>query len=309
MTCLITRVRHAALLALVLITTTACSSTRPAATLALQSAILPAPACADDAGWDDPVTPRRIFGNTYYVGTCGISAVLVVTDAGHAVIDGGTARGGELVLANIRALGFDPADIRYVLNTHAHVDHAGGLATLQRASGATVLAHGDAVATLQRGRSDASDPQSGSLPPFPPVSDVTPITDGHAIKLGDVELVAHATPGHAAGGTSWTWRACEAVTCRRMAFVDSLSAVSDAGYRFSAQPALLATFRGTFDRVAALPCDILVTPHPAASRLWQRIGPGATDALVDVDACRRYADGARARLATRLDDEATGRAR
>lgn len=275
----------------------------------------PAPAsvaatgCADDAGWDEPAAARRIFGNTYFVGTCGISVVLITSKQGHAVIDSGTERGAALVLANIRALGFDPDDIRYVLNTHAHVDHAGGLAALQAASGASVLAHRDAVATLQRGGSDASDPQFGQLPSFSPVRGVLPMDDdGHTVNLGDVELIAHATPGHASGGTSWTWTSCEAGTCHRMAFVDSLSAVSAKGYRFSAQPALLATFRNTFDRVAALPCDVLITPHPSASNMWQRLGPDPSEPLKDAGACRRYAESARTRLDTRLSDEAAGRA-
>lgn len=265
--------------------------------------------CATDAGWDSPRTPQRIFGNTWYVGTCGISAILITSSAGHVVIDGGTGRGGELVLANIRALGFDPADIRYILNSHAHVDHAGGLAVLQRASGAPVLAHRDAVSTLGRGNGDPGDPQFGLLPAFDPVAKIVPF-DGeeHAVQLGDLALVAHATPGHAAGGTSWTWAACEGDACHRMAFVDSLSAVSAKGYRFGAQPALLATFRSTFARVDTLPCDVLLTPHPSASRMWQRLGPAASDPLVDAQACRRYADAARTRLAERLADEAAGRA-
>ena len=264
--------------------------------------------CADNAGWNDPAVPRRVFGNTWYVGTCGISSVLITSDAGHIVIDAGTERGGELVLANIRALGFNPDDIRYVLNTHAHVDHAGGLATLQRASGAAVLVHRDAAAALERGSSDASDPQFGQLPPFPTVQAVPFAGDQHEVRIGDLELVAHATPGHAAGGTSWTWTSCEAGICRRMAFVDSLSAVAAKGYRFSAQVTLLDTFRATFARVETLPCDVLITPHPSASRMWQRLGDAASEPLVDPGACRRYADAARVRLDTRLADEAAGRA-
>lgn len=291
-------------LAILLVGLAGCAST-PTPSSTPGQAIAPI-RCSDDAGWDDPATPRRIFGNTWYVGTCGISALLVTSSKGHVVIDAGTQRGGAQVIANIRALGFDPDDVRYVLNTHAHVDHAGGLAAVQRASGATVLGHRDAVATLQRGRSDASDPQASILDPFPPIARVLSIGDGHIVHLGDIELTAHATPGHTAGGTSWTWTSCEAGACRRMAFVDSLSAVSAPGYRFSHHADLLATFRTTFERVAALPCEVLVTPHPAASRLWTRLDGDAP--LVDADACRRYAADARTRLETRLADEAAGRA-
>lgn len=292
---------------------TGCASTPPIAAPSAAAHAAPSPAvaaapirCADEAGWDDPATPRRIHGNTWYVGTCGIAALLVTGDAGHVVIDAGTEKGGAQVIANIRALGFDPRDVRYVLNTHEHVDHAGGLAAVQRASGARVLARREAVPTLQRGRSDATDPQFSILDPFPPVAGVQPIADGHVVRLGDIELTAHATPGHTAGGTSWTWTSCEAGACRRMAFVDSLSAVSAPGYRFSHHADLLATFRTTFERVAALPCEVLVTPHPVASRLWARLEGDAP--LVDAGACVRYAADARARLERRLADEAAGRA-
>src|SRR5690606_37077344 len=116
-------------------------------------------ACAADAGWDDPAAPRRIHGNTWYVGTCGISALLVTSPEGHVVIDGATPKGGAQIVANIRALGFEPADGRAIVFSHEHFDHAGGLAELQRATGAPVFARAPAVGTLERGASDRSDPQ------------------------------------------------------------------------------------------------------------------------------------------------------
>ena len=82
--------------------------------------------------WDKPAPPVRIHGNTYYVGTCGIAAILVTGSAGHVLIDGGTERGADLVAASIRELGFRVSDIRFILTSHEHLDHAGGIATLQR---------------------------------------------------------------------------------------------------------------------------------------------------------------------------------
>ena len=169
----------------------------------------PVPGCPADAGvmdgWDDRAPPRKVFGNVYYVGTCGITALLVTSPQGHVLLDGATAAAGPAIVANIRALGFDPAAIRFIVNSHEHSDHAGGLAHLQAASAARVLARAPAVATLERGAGDRDDPQSGVLDHFPPLDAVQPLADGQVVRVGDLALTAHATPGHAPGGTSWTW--------------------------------------------------------------------------------------------------------
>ncbi|KAF1711746.1 subclass B3 metallo-beta-lactamase [Pseudoxanthomonas sacheonensis] len=263
--------------------------------------------CADDADWSDPSAPLRVYGNTWYVGTCGIGALLVTSPQGHILIDGATSQAGAQILANIRSLGFRPEDVRAILSTHEHSDHAGGLAGLQRATGAPVLARAPAVETLKRGASDRSDPQLLELTPFPAVANVKSIADDEIVAVGPLALQAIATPGHTAGGTSWTWRSCEGDDCRQIVYADSLTAISDDTYRFSdddAHPGYLAAFRETLARVDALPCDILITPHPSASGLWSRIGPGANQPLADTGACRAYAQKATARLDKRLADEA-----
>lgn len=264
-------------------------------------------ACAANAGWDDPATPRRIHGNTWYVGTCGISALLLTSPEGHVVIDGATPKGGAQIVANIRALGFEPADVRAIVSSHEHFDHVGGLAEVQRATGAPVFARAPAVATLERGASDRDDPQFEALEPFAPVAGVQAIADDEVVRVGPLALQAVPTPGHTPGGTSWTWRSCDGDDCRQFVYADSLTAISDDVYRYgddAAHPGHLAAFRATLDRVAALPCDILVTPHPSASRLWSRLGPDASESLVNHDACRAYAQGARERLDKRLAEEA-----
>jgi len=260
--------------------------------------------CAADAGWNDPATPLRVHGNTWYVGTCGISALLVTSDEGHVLVDGATPQAGALILASIRALGFDPMDVKAIVLSHEHFDHAGGLAEVQRATGAPVYARAPAVETLERGASDRSDPQLEVLEAFPPVADVRTIADDELLRVGPIALRAIPTPGHTAGGTSWTWNACDGADCKRIVYADSLTAISDDAWRFGAHPDYVAAFRDTLARVAALDCDILVTPHPSASALWTRIGPAANAPLVDHDACRAYAQAATARLDKRLADEA-----
>lgn len=267
----------------------------------------PADACPADPGWNDPSPPRHVHGDTWYVGTCGIASVLIRGEAGHILIDSGTERGAALVLENLRALGVDPREVRRLLVSHEHMDHAGGLAALQAATGAPVLALPRAIPALRSGRNERSDPQFLDLTPFAPVADVRAIADGQTVRVGRLAVTAHATPGHTAGGTSWTWRSCEdAGGCVDIAYVDSLTAIADRSYRFSdesAHPGVVATFRATLARVEALPCDVLITPHPGASALWERLGPAATRPLRQDDGCRAYAAAARARLERVLAQE------
>lgn len=270
-------------------------------TSAAQSAI-----CQKDSGWNDPTRPAHIYGNTWYVGTCGISAILVTSEQGHILLDGATEKAAPMIEANIKALGFKVKDIRFIIISHEHFDHIGGIATLLRDSGAIVVAREPAASTLERGENESGDPQFGILQPFPAVANVRRIANGETLALGELALIAHATPGHTSGSTSWTWSSCESGTCQHMVYADSLTAVSSEQYLFSdeaSHPGTLAAFRGSFETVANLPCDILMTPHPGASQLFERLGPGAPSPLVDPSACKRYADSARSRLDARLEKE------
>ncbi|HEY6893488.1 MAG TPA: subclass B3 metallo-beta-lactamase [Rhodanobacteraceae bacterium] len=263
-------------------------------------------ACRPDAKWTEPATPKNIYGNTYFVGTCGLSAILVTSKEGHVLIDGDVEEDAPLIEASIRALGFRLEDVRYILNSHEHYDHAGGIARLARDTHATVAARTPAASALELGHGDKTDPQFVSGKPFPPVANVARIGDGDTIKVGPLALTAHATPGHTPGSTSWTWTSCEGERCLHMVYADSLTPISDDGFLFSdeaAHPGVLAAFRQSAETIAALPCDILVTPHPDASELWDRLGPAPTKPLVDTDACRRYAAGATKRLDERVAGE------
>ncbi|GAB3384148.1 subclass B3 metallo-beta-lactamase [Lysobacter fragariae] len=267
-------------------------------------AALPTPTpCAADAGWSDPTTPRHIHGNTWYVGTCAISAILITSKQGHILIDGATDNAAASIEANIRALGLRIEDVRYFLNSHTHHDHAGGIAQLQHDSGATVIAREPAAVVFERGTPDRSDPQQLLLPAIATVANVRRIADGETLSLGPLHLQAHATPGHTPGGTSWTWTSCEAGTCRNVVYADSLTAISDDVYRYSDHADVLATFRQSLATVGTLPCDILLTPHPVASRMFERMTSGSGVALVDPTACKAYAERAAKTLDERIAKE------
>jgi metallo-beta-lactamase class B len=267
-----------------------------------------ATACKDRDGWSDTAPPARIHGDTYYVGTCGITVLLVTSPKGHVLIDGATEEAVPSILANIRALGFDPKDVKYIVGSHEHVDHMGGFAALKAATGAKLLVSAAARPVVESGKMDANDPQFGIIPDVRPVPvdgiltfqpEPDMIVTGEPTKV--LSLTPHMTPGHTSGGTSWTWRSCEGPKCLTIAYVDSMTAVSRDGYRFADHPERVAPFRDTFKRVEALPCDLLITPHPGFSNVFDRLEGKAP--LVDGGACRRLAAAMRQRLDDRLAKE------
>ncbi|NNC72685.1 MAG: subclass B3 metallo-beta-lactamase [Sphingomonadaceae bacterium] len=258
--------------------------------------------CEGRDGWSDPAPPARLFANIYIVGTCGIVALLIATAEGHILIDGATEEAAASIAANIEALGFPLPDIRYIVTSHEHLDHVGGVAQLQQLSGAELIARQEARAVLEGGPPDPSDPQADHLPAFPAARVDRIIADGDTITLGPVTLTMHATPGHSPGSTSWSWRSCEGEQCRTIVYADSISSVSATGYRFSGHPDYVAAFRATFDKIAALDCDLLITPHPRASNLFERLAGEAP--LADPQGCAAYAATGRQRLDSRLAEEA-----
>jgi metallo-beta-lactamase class B len=260
--------------------------------------------CEDKDGWSDPAPPVRIFGNVYDVGTCGIVVLLVAGPDGHVLLDGATAEAAPLIAANIKSLGFELGDVEWIGTSHEHFDHVGGVAELQRLTGAKVAASAAAKRPLETGILDPSDPQAGMHEPFAAIRVDRVLRDGETLRVGPLELTLHETPGHALGSTSWSWRSCEADTCHRVAFADSVSAVSSDDYRFSDHPEYVAMFRRGMDAVEAIGCDLVVTPHPSASTLYERLAGDAP--LADPNACRNYAEFGRQNIANRLAREAAG---
>jgi metallo-beta-lactamase class B len=274
------------------------------ATLALSAAH------AEDPEWSQPQKPFRIYGNTYYVGTLGLSSILISTSQGLVLIDGTLEHNAPQIEANIKALGFRITDVKLILNTHAHSDHAGAIATLARDSGARVEASVAGAKALMLGGKDPEDPQYGEAPLFPPVANVTAIADGGVVRVGDVAITAHYTPGHTPGSTTWTWQACDNGRCEHVVYADSLGPFSADGYHFTddaAHPHRVEDYQRGIDTIAALPCDILLSPHPGQSDFLERVARRKvgekSDPVIDTTACRTYAENGRAKLVARLAKE------
>ena len=258
--------------------------------------------CGDSTDWDQPAPPVRIHANTYLVGTCGISAILVTGASGHVLIDSGTEKGAELVAANIRALGFRLRDIKFLLHSHEHLDHVAGIARLQQLTGATLVASAPAAKVLNTGVPSTDDPQAGMHKPFPVANVGRIVKDGEEIRTRELSLTAMTTPGHTPGALSWRWESCDGAICRTMVYADSLTPISRDDYKFSDHPEYLAAYRASIAKIAASRCEILLTPHPSASAMKERMT--GKEPLFDPEGCRNYAAGLTQRLDERLAKEA-----
>jgi metallo-beta-lactamase class B len=270
----------------------------------------PAIVCDACAEWNAPRQPFKVFGNTYFVGSLGLSSVLIAGDQGLILIDVALPQSAPLIDANITALGFRTTDIKMILTSHAHFDHVGGVRSMQRFTRATVTGSARTVEALALGHPTADDPQFGTDPSvrFPAItSSVRVVEDGETLRLGSLAVTAHYTPGHTPGATSWTWQSCEGSKCLSMAYVDSLTSVSNDGFKFTAQPGLVDSFRKSLRTASALPCDVLLTTHPSASGMDEKVkgraAKAGADPFINADACKALAETSLAALEKRVKDE------
>ncbi|OYT86819.1 MAG: subclass B3 metallo-beta-lactamase [Burkholderiales bacterium PBB6] len=250
--------------------------------------------CLNDPSWVAPQRPFRVFGNTWHVGPKGLGVFLITSPAGHVLIDGGIPGHASLIAENIRTLGFQLGDIKWIVNSHAHCDHAGGLTELLKLTGARLVASAADAPLLARGGQE--DPQYNNRFPFPPVRVDRAVADGDQLRSGDLVMTAHATPGHTKGNTTWAWRSCEGQRCLNLVFVGSLSAPDFKLVGNPRHPTVVQDFHKGFAKVAGLPCDIALAPHPGMVDFWERVAKrdaGEPEALIDPTLCRAYAADAR----------------
>jgi len=258
-------------------------------------------ACAGKDGWSDPAPPVKIFANVYDVGTCGIVSLLITGPRGHILLDGATAEAAPSITANIQRLGFQLSDVKLIGASHEHFDHVGGIAEIQRMTGATLMSMPTAYVALETGVTDPEDPQHGMHQPFPPARVGIMLSDGFVVRQGPLALTAYATPGHAPGSTTWSWRSCEDGRCVTFVYADSVTAVSSDSYRFSDHKRYVAAFKDSLKKIERMQCSLLVTPHPGASNFYDRLAGKAP--LIDRNACRDYAQRGREALEARLAKE------
>ena len=270
----------------------------------------PASSCDSCPEWNKPQEPFKVYGNTYYVGPRGLTSILLTSKGGHVLIDGALPESVPQIVANIRSLGFRIEDVKLIVNSHVHFDHGGGIAELQRLSGAEVAASPWSAEVLTKSGVGKGDPQFGSVSPVALVPRANTLRDGQTLRVGDIKLTAHFTPGHTPGGTSWTWKSCEGGRCLNLVYSDSMTPVSAEGFRFTDSreyPAAVRDFEKSFAFLRSTPCDILLTSHPEASGLWQRLEGRRRgvrpDPVVSPNACKELAGRAAEQLRRRLETE------
>jgi metallo-beta-lactamase class B len=252
------------------------------------------------------VEPFKVYGNTYYVGTQNLTSLLVTSDFGHVLIDGGLPETAPIIAANIQKLGFNIGDVKAILQSHAHPDHVGGIAELQKLSGgAAVYARRPAEEAMRTGKLPKEDPQYNPKSKIPTVANPWVVHGDQLLGVGSIRFRVLATPGHTPGGTSWTWESCEEKTCLQMVYADSLSPVSGPKYRFTDHPEVVQQFQDSYKTLEAAKCDVLITPHPDGTGFFEKVkaAAGKGDALKDADGCKKYVATFRQRLDERLAQE------
>ncbi|MEI9814792.1 MAG: subclass B3 metallo-beta-lactamase [Acidobacteriota bacterium] len=260
--------------------------------------------CSQCEEWNLPQKPFQVYGNTYYVGTHNLSSILVTSPQGHVLIDAALPESVPQIAAHIRELGFRVEDVKLIVTSHAHFDHSGGAAGMQKLAGAKVAASPWTAEVMKKGAVPRTDPQFAVIRPIARVARVEVLKDGQTLRVGPLELTAHFTPGHTPGGTSWTWRSCEQTRCANLVYADSLTAVSADDFYYTSSrvyPAALADLERSIRTIEALPCDILLTPHPEVSNLWQRL---EARNMFDPGAREAFLKATRERLKNRLETEA-----
>jgi metallo-beta-lactamase class B len=242
------------------------------------------------AEWNQPVEPFRIIGNIYYVGVTGVASYLIATPKGHVLLDGGFAESALIIEKNIASLNFRVQDVKYLLNSHAHYDHCGGLATLKRASGAQMVATRADAEVLESGRQ-----KNYSIPDslFPRVKVDRLIGDGETVELGGATLTAVLTPGHTKGCTTWTMRAKELGKTYEVVFYCSTSVPGYPLVDNPRYPEIVSDYEQSFTRLRLLPCDVFLAPHGSFFHLMEKraeMTKGGANPFVDSSELRSWVD-------------------
>ena len=221
-----------------------------------------AAALPNSKDWTEPFPPHRMIGNIYYVGSRGLAAYLITTPQGHILINSNLESSVPLIRESIEKLGFRLSDVKILLISHAHFDHDGGSAEIKKLTGAKYMVMDADVPVVESG--GKSDFQCGdSLSLLYPATKVDRVLhDGDEVKLGDTVLVAHLTPGHTRGCTTWSLKAHEAGKIYDVVIVGSPNV--NAGYKLvnnARYPEIARDYERGFRVLKSLPCDVFLGAH------------------------------------------------
>jgi metallo-beta-lactamase class B len=256
---------------------------------------------------NQPVEPFRIAGNLYFVGASDISSYLIATPAGHVVIDAGYESTVPQIEKNIRTLGFKVEEVRILLNTQAHYDHAAGFAQLKKDTGARLMVSGPDADVIERG--GVNDFSFGDKYPFPAAHVDRRLEDGDTVTLGTLTLHAHVTPGHTKGCTTWAFSVTEnnrelhVVEMCGLTVLDTTHLRNNPGY-----PEIVRDYEKTFVAMRKIPVDIFLGAHPsyydgAAKAAKLKANPSGPNPFIDPEGYQRYIDTGEQRFRAALAKE------
>jgi len=240
--------------------------------------------------WNTPTEPFKMIGNVYYVGTAGLASYLITTPQGHILVDTVMPESTSLITANIEKLGFKITDIKYLLNTHAHIDHTGGFAEIKKATGAQMVA-GEADKPLLEGGYYPGAKEE-TLLQFPPVKVDRTVREGDTVAIGDVTLTARATPGHSPGCTSWEFKVKDGDATRSVLIFCSGTVALNRLVGNPTYPGIVEDYRKTFARARDMKVDVLLAPHPEMYKMQEkraRLSDGAPNPFVNPGEFNAYA--------------------
>jgi metallo-beta-lactamase class B len=267
-------------------------------------------------GGQNPADPFVVAGNLHFVGASDVASFLLTGPEGHILIDGGYPLQPPLILESIRKLGFDPRDVKLILVSEAHHDHAGGLADLQQATGAKIVASDLTAEWLEEGGGEEATAHPafrivealGQMS-YAPVRVDRHVKDRDTVRLGPVAVTAHLTPGHTRGCTSWSFPVREgdrellAVSACSMELLNGIRVVEPERY-----PGIRADLERTFATLRSLPADVWVTNHGRAFGRYRKYSArkaakDSANPFIDPDGYRAFIDSGEARFRRRLAEQ------
>lgn len=249
-------------------------------------------ATPSDADWTEPFPPFRIIGNLYYVGSKGLANYLIVTPQGNILINSDTEPNVPMIKASIEKLGFKFSDTKILLISHAHWDHDAGSALVKSETGAAYMVMDADVPVVESG--GKKDFQYGNDPKmlYPPVKVDRILHDDDEVKLGGAVLVAHLTPGHTKGCTTWTMKVADGGKTYNIVIVGSPNV--NPGYKLvnnKAYPQIAQDYERMWRVLKSLPCDVFLGAHGDYFDLeekYPRMTAGGTNPFIDADGYKKY---------------------
>ncbi len=263
-----------------------------AALAVLNLTLAEAASAPSSSDWTEPFPPHHIVGNVYYIGTRGLASFLITTRKGHILINSDLESTVPMIRDNVEKLGFHFSDVKILLISHAHFDHAAASAMIKKMTGAKYLVMDADVPVIESG--GKVDFQYGDVPEmqFPATNVDRVLHDGDEVKLGDAVLVAHLTPGHTRGCTTWTMKVVEGGKTFNVVIVGSPNV--NAGYKLvnnAVYPQIAQDYEAGFKVLKSLPCDIFLGAHGSYYEMenkFARANKGGENPFFDPEGYKRY---------------------